>query len=53
MEEESQKLLSALTEMLDSVGDDDGVLSPFDSLPDTKLLTCENPTDVSGVGGRF
>lgn len=39
MEEESETLLSALTEMLDSVEDDDGTLSPFDTLPDTKLLT--------------
>ncbi|XP_070684325.1 peroxisome proliferator-activated receptor gamma coactivator-related protein 1-like isoform X2 [Pempheris klunzingeri] len=38
-EEESQTLLSALTEMLDSVGDEEGTLSPFDTLPDTKLLT--------------
>ncbi|XP_075946657.1 uncharacterized protein LOC142948480 isoform X2 [Anarhichas minor] len=37
-EEESESLLSALTEMLDSVEDDDGTLSPFDTLPDTKLL---------------
>ncbi|KAG8015158.1 hypothetical protein GBF38_022472 [Nibea albiflora] len=36
-EEESATLLSALTEMLDSVEDDDG--TPFDTLPDTKLLT--------------
>ncbi|XP_028271528.1 peroxisome proliferator-activated receptor gamma coactivator-related protein 1 isoform X2 [Parambassis ranga] len=35
--EESETLLSALTEMLDSVGDDDRTLSPFDTLPDTKL----------------
>ncbi|XP_041641730.1 peroxisome proliferator-activated receptor gamma coactivator-related protein 1 [Cheilinus undulatus] len=39
MEEENETLLSALTEMLDSVEDDDGTLSPFDTLPDTKLLT--------------
>ncbi|KAM7418707.1 hypothetical protein PAMA_016033 [Pampus argenteus] len=38
VEEESETLLSALTEMLDSVEDDDGTLSPFDTLPDTKLL---------------
>ncbi|XP_038570090.1 peroxisome proliferator-activated receptor gamma coactivator-related protein 1-like isoform X2 [Micropterus salmoides] len=36
VEEESETLLSALTEMLDSVEDDDG--TPFDTLPDTKLL---------------
>lgn len=35
---ESEKLLSALTRMLDSVEDEDGNLSPFDSLPDTELL---------------
>lgn len=39
MEEVSENLLSALTEMLDSVEDDDGTSSPFDTLPDTKLLT--------------
>ncbi|KAM7393827.1 hypothetical protein PAMP_020667 [Pampus punctatissimus] len=38
VEEESETLLSALTEMLDSVEDDGGTLSPFDTLPDTKLL---------------
>ncbi|XP_022611483.1 peroxisome proliferator-activated receptor gamma coactivator-related protein 1-like [Seriola dumerili] len=36
VEEESETLLSALSEMLDSVEDDDG--SPFDVLPDTKFL---------------
>ncbi|XP_063738792.1 peroxisome proliferator-activated receptor gamma coactivator-related protein 1-like isoform X2 [Eleginops maclovinus] len=37
-EEERETLLSALSEMLDSVEDDDVTLSPFDTLPDTKLL---------------
>ncbi|XP_041789353.1 peroxisome proliferator-activated receptor gamma coactivator-related protein 1 isoform X2 [Chelmon rostratus] len=50
-EQESENLLSALTEMLDSVGDDDGTLSPFDTLPDTKLLVhpeCrENSVELS------
>lgn len=46
-EEESETLLSALTEMLDSVEDDDGTLSPFDTLPDTKLLR-----DASVVGAH-
>ncbi|XP_070847128.1 peroxisome proliferator-activated receptor gamma coactivator-related protein 1-like isoform X2 [Chaetodon trifascialis] len=51
VDEESENLLSALTEMLDSVGDDDGTLSPFDTLPDTKLLAhpeCrENSVELS------
>uniref|UniRef100_UPI0037E7AF35 peroxisome proliferator-activated receptor gamma coactivator-related protein 1-like n=1 Tax=Semicossyphus pulcher TaxID=241346 RepID=UPI0037E7AF35 len=46
-EEESETLLSALTEMLDSVEDDDGTLSPFDTLPDTKLLTHPERRDNS------
>ncbi|XP_061578619.1 peroxisome proliferator-activated receptor gamma coactivator-related protein 1 isoform X2 [Cololabis saira] len=37
-EEESERLLSALTEMLDSVEDDNRMLSPFDTLPDSELL---------------
>lgn len=49
MEEDSEKLLSALTEMLDSVGDDDLTLSPFDTLPDTKLLVHAKPRHISGV----
>lgn len=49
MEEDSEKLLSALTEMLDSVGDDDLTLSPFDTLPDTKLLVHPEPRNISGV----
>ncbi|XP_061844311.1 uncharacterized protein [Nerophis lumbriciformis] len=37
---ENETLLSALTQMLDCVEDDVGsALSPFDTLPDTKLLT--------------
>lgn len=49
-EEESETLLSALTEMLDSVEDDDMTLSPFDTLPDTKLLTHPECGDSSAVG---
>lgn len=49
-EEESETLLSALTEMLDSVEDDDRTLSPFDTLPDTKLLTHPESRKQSGVG---
>ncbi|XP_044047340.1 peroxisome proliferator-activated receptor gamma coactivator-related protein 1 isoform X2 [Siniperca chuatsi] len=45
VEEESETLLSALTEMLDSVEDDDG--TPFDTLPDTKLLTHPERRDDS------
>uniref|UniRef100_A0A1A7WIE0 Peroxisome proliferator-activated receptor gamma, coactivator-related 1 n=1 Tax=Iconisemion striatum TaxID=60296 RepID=A0A1A7WIE0_9TELE len=40
MEEDSETLLSALTEMLDRVEEDgDGTFSPFDVLPTTKLLS--------------
>ncbi|XP_068177051.1 uncharacterized protein [Antennarius striatus] len=39
VEEDSVTLLSALTDMLDSVGVEDGALSPFDTLPDAKPLT--------------
>ncbi|KAL6110461.1 pprc1 [Pungitius sinensis] len=46
-EEESETLLSALTEMLDSVEDDDRTLSPFDTLPDTKLLAHPQGRDSS------
>lgn len=49
VEEDSEKLLSALTEMLDSVGDDDLALSPFDTLPDTKLLVHPEPRNTPGV----
>ncbi|XP_023146168.2 peroxisome proliferator-activated receptor gamma coactivator 1-beta-like isoform X1 [Amphiprion ocellaris] len=45
--EESETLLSALTEMLDSVEDDDQTLSPFDTLPDTKLLNHTEFRDTS------
>ncbi|XP_029951092.1 peroxisome proliferator-activated receptor gamma coactivator-related protein 1 isoform X2 [Salarias fasciatus] len=37
-EEENESLLSALSEMLDDVEDDDSALSPFDTLPDKKLI---------------
>ncbi|XP_054460756.1 peroxisome proliferator-activated receptor gamma coactivator-related protein 1 isoform X2 [Anoplopoma fimbria] len=46
-EEESETLLSALTEMLDSVEDDDATLSPFDTLPDTQLLIHHERRDPS------
>lgn len=40
MEEESETLLSALTEMLDRVEEDeDQTFSPFDVLPDTEFLS--------------
>ncbi|XP_077427823.1 uncharacterized protein LOC144055586 isoform X2 [Vanacampus margaritifer] len=40
--EENETLLSALTQMLECVEDDVGsTLSPFDTLPDTKLLNCQ------------
>lgn len=38
--------------MLDSVEDDDGTLSPFDTLPDTKLLTHPECRDNSVVGAH-
>lgn len=47
VEEENETLLSALTEMLDSVEDVNGTLSPFDTLPDTKLLTNQECRDKS------
>ncbi|KAK2919307.1 peroxisome proliferator-activated receptor gamma coactivator-related protein 1-like isoform X1 [Channa argus] len=47
-EEESETLLSALTEMLDSVEDDD-TLSPFDTLPDTRLLLHPDRRDSSAT----
>lgn len=53
MEEDSEKLLSALTEMLDSVEDDDLTLSPFDTLPDTKLLVGPESRNISGVSARW
>ena len=49
-EEERETLLSALSEMLDSVEDDDVTLSPFDTLPDTKLLTHPERRENSLVG---
>lgn len=49
MNDESEKLLSALTEMLDTVEDDDGNLLPFDTLPDTELLDYQT-TGSSDVG---
>lgn len=51
-EEESETLLSALTEMLDSVEDDDRTLSPFDTLPETTLLTHPEPRDNSEVSAH-
>lgn len=49
VEEDNEKLLSALTEMLDSVEDDDDfTLSPFDTLPDSKLLVHPEPRNISG-----
>lgn len=50
VDDESEKLLTALTEMLDAVEDDDGNLSPFDTLPDTKLLPFPKAFRTSGVG---
>ncbi|XP_071771421.2 uncharacterized protein LOC139924297 [Centroberyx gerrardi] len=48
VEDESETtLLSALSEILDSVEDDDGTLSPFDTLPDAELLTHQDHRDNS------
>lgn len=52
VEEESETLLSALNEILDSVEYDDRTLSPFDGLPDTELLTHPEHRDDSAVGSR-
>lgn len=51
-EEESERLLSALTEMLDCVEDDGRTLSPFDTLPDTKFLSQAEYRDNT-VGSSF
>lgn len=50
MDEESEKLLSALGQMLDAVEDDDGNLSPFATLPDTELLDPPKASGSSQVG---
>lgn len=52
VDEENEKLLSALTEMLDSVEDDGDTLSPFDTLPESQLLVRPVCRDVSVVGQR-
>nr|XP_057902147.1 peroxisome proliferator-activated receptor gamma coactivator-related protein 1-like [Doryrhamphus excisus] len=57
-EEENETLLSALSQMLDCVGDDvSSTLSPFDTLPDTKLLAyqqCRNrTTDEASLANKF
>lgn len=53
-EEESETLLFALTEMLDSVEDDAAAtLSPFDSLPDTELLRHQEHRDKPAVGSHL
>lgn len=49
VDEESETLLSALPEILDSVDNDDETLSPFDTLPDTKLLSCSEHRDNSVI----
>lgn len=51
VDEENETLLSALTEMLDSVEDDDDhTLSPFDTLPNSKFLIEPDCRDDSMVG---
>lgn len=50
MDDESEKLLSALSEMLDAVEDDDGNMSPFDTLPETELLDYPKASGSSEVG---
>ncbi|XP_028304497.1 uncharacterized protein LOC114464466 [Gouania willdenowi] len=49
-DEDGAALLSALTEMLDNVAEeDDKTLSPFDTLPDTKLISITDCRDESLV----
>lgn len=50
--EENETLLSALSEMLDSVEDDDGTLSPFDVLPDATFLSQPQHGDNSVVSSH-
>ncbi|KAK7930252.1 hypothetical protein WMY93_006647 [Mugilogobius chulae] len=51
--EDSAKLLSAFTEMLESVEDDDDTLSPFSSLPETSLLMSQdNAKEISNTSGQ-
>lgn len=50
--EESETLLSALSDMLDSVEDDDGTLSPFDVLPDATFLNQPQGRDKSAVSSH-
>ncbi|KAG7281962.1 hypothetical protein CRUP_003020 [Coryphaenoides rupestris] len=57
--ESESSLLTALTEILDSVEDDGGTLSPFDTLPDSEYLkerkdrnTLSRRSDREG-GGRY
>lgn len=50
VDDESEKLLSALSQMLDTVEDEDASLSPFDSLPDTELLEHPKASGGSEVG---
>lgn len=50
VDDESEKLLSALSEMLDAVEADEGNLSPFDTLPDTELLDSPKASGSSQVG---
>ena len=53
MEEESESsLLTALTEILDSVEDDGGTLSPFDTLPASEYLNEQRARNPSSVGGH-
>lgn len=54
MDEDSETMLSALTEMLDRVEEDeDNSFSPFDVLPDSEFLsqTVYRNNSVSEVGG--
>ncbi|CAL8330373.1 unnamed protein product [Lota lota] len=51
VEEESESsLLTALTEILDSVEDDGGTLSPFDTLPDSEYLNDQKARNTLSEG---
>ena len=46
-EENESSLLTALTEMLDSVGDEEGSMSPFDTLPDPEKHRDNSPVSIN------
>jgi len=48
--ESESSLLTALTEILGSVEDDGGTLSPFDTLPDSEYLKEQKDRNTLSVG---